>query len=100
MDLKLISSDVAKEVLAIILNCDSFVKEKIPEDILIDLNNLAESSSLEIRIDKAKTLDEQNLSDEALDTFALMYYLYVADDKEKDEILACWVMNDKESNNE
>lgn len=94
MDPELLSNDVAKEVLTIILNSSIYIEEKIPEDFLKKLIDLAADSSIEVHLDKNKNLQEQNLSAEALDTFALLYYIYVAKDREKDEILDKWGTND------
>ena len=94
MDPELLSNDVAKEVLTIILNSSIYIEEKIPEDFLKKLIDLAADSSIEVHLDKNKNLQEQNLSAEALDTFALLYYIYVAKDTEKDEILDKWGTND------
>lgn len=94
MDPELLSNDAAKEVLTIILNSSIYIEEKIPEDFLKKLIDLAADSSIEVHLDKNKNLQEQNLSAEALDTFALLYYIYVAKDTEKDEILDKWGTND------
>lgn len=94
MNQELLSADVAKEVLIILLNCGSYIEEKIPEDFLKKLIDLAADSNIDVHLDKNKNLQEQNLSSEALDTFALLYYIYVAKDKEKDEMLHNWATND------
>lgn len=93
MNLELLSNEVAKEVFTIILNCDTYIQERIPEDFLKKLTDLAADSNLEVHLEKNKSLKEQNLSSESLDTFALLYYIYVAKDKEKDEILYKWIIN-------
>ncbi|MBQ8234098.1 MAG: hypothetical protein IJZ36_00765 [Bacilli bacterium] len=99
MNQELLGNDVAKEVLTILLNCSRYIEEKIPEQILKNLIDIAADSNIEVHLDKNKSLQEQSLSSEALDTFALLYYIYVANDKEKEEILRNWVTNDYDNCN-
>jgi len=94
MEEKILSNDVAKEVFTIILYSDEYIQNKIPEDVLKKIANLAADSNLEIHLDKTKKLQDQNLSSDALDTFSLLYYLYVADGDERNEILSNWTIND------
>ena len=58
------------------------------------LTNLAADSTMDVFIDINKSLMEQDLSDGALDTFSILYYLYVSDDKTKEELLTSWSYND------
>lgn len=96
MNEMLLNKDVAKEVLTIILYSDTYVQEKIPEDFMKKLTDLAAESDLEVHIVRNKSLKEQRLSSEALDMFALLYYLYVAEIEEKDQILSQWAINDQQ----
>ncbi|MBR4262936.1 MAG: hypothetical protein IKQ35_06200 [Bacilli bacterium] len=96
MDEELLDKDVAKEVLMILLHSGNYIQDKMPADFLKNLTDLAADSNLEVHLDKNKSLKDQNLSNDALDTFALLYYLYVANDSERDEILSHWVINDNE----
>ena len=91
----LLDSDLAKEVLTIILYSENNIQSKIPADFMKKLTSKASKSTLEIHLDKNKSLDKQNLSNDALDTFALIYYLYVAQNEERNEIFSHWVMNDE-----
>ena len=95
MNEELLNKDIAKEVLTIILYSDNYIQNRIPEDIIKKLTNLSADSELDIHLDKNKKLQEQNISSDALDMFALLYYSYVADENEQDEILSSWYMNDK-----
>jgi len=91
---EILNNDIAKEVLTIILNCATYIQEQIPEEFLKKLTDLAADSYLEVHLDKNKSLQEQNLSSDALDTFALLYYMYVSKDDEKKEIVYNWLIND------
>ena len=95
MNEELLNKDIAKEVLMIILYSDNYIQNRIPEDIVKRLTNLSADSELDVHFDKNKKLKEQNISSDALDMFAFLYYSYVADENEQEEILSSWYMNDK-----
>ena len=91
-----LDKDVAKEVLTLLLYSSKNIQDKIPEDFIRRLTDKAADSDIEIHLDKDKNLKDQDISSNALDTFSLLYYLYVADDEEKDDILYNWKKNDKD----
>lgn len=93
MNPSILDSNVAKEVLMIILNCNKDIADKIPDHVIRNLTDMAADSSLEVHLDKNKKLNEQNLSNESLDMFALLYYTFVAETKEKEEIYSKWSSN-------
>ena len=86
MNPSILDSNVAKEVLMIILNCNKDIADKIPDHVIRNLTDMAADSSLEVHL-------EQNLSNESLDMFALLYYTFVAETKEKEEIYSKWSSN-------
>lgn len=87
--------DVAKETLNILEYFDSNFVSKIPNNFLENLKLIAETSQIVVNIDKQKTLEDQEISEDCKDLISLIYYNYVADEKEKEEILKCWVENEK-----
>ena len=94
MDYTILNNDIAKEVLTIIYYSDKEIQDNIPDDILKKLTILAADSNKDVYIEKDKNLNEQNLSEESLDYFSALYYLYVANSEEKDKILSSWIAND------
>ena len=93
-------NDIAKETLYILKYFDDDFVSKIPSKFLEHLKSIAETSQIIVNIDKQKTLEEQEISEDCKDLIALIYYNYVADEKDKEEILKCWVENDKKYQNE
>ncbi len=94
----LLNSRIAKEVLTIIIFSDNKIQDKIPDNIIKNLITLSYDCDEEIHLNKNKKLSDQNLSEDALDIFSLIYYLYVSNEIEKQEIISNWVMNDKRYN--
>lgn len=86
---------VFKEVITIL----SYFKEdlimKIPSKVFKKLRELAGDSEGEIYIDPEKSIEEQNISEESKDIISLIYYIYIAKEDEKNEILKLW--NDNEN---
>ncbi len=95
METDFLDSNVAKEVLTILLYSDEKIGNSIPREIYSNLTELAADSTLDIKFDKDKNLIEQNISSDALDMFSLLYYLYATDADEQKEILSSWIMNDE-----
>lgn len=89
------NNDVFKETLTILAFFDNDLLEKIPTKVLKKLNDLAANSKAEFFIDKKKSLYEQNISEEAKDLIALLYYNYIAERNEKNDILKSWNDNEK-----
>lgn len=88
-------NDICKEVILILAFCDNDVIKKIPSKILIKINELAAESSITLHIDKEKNLLDQNISENSKDFIALLYYTYIATEKEKNELSKIWDENDK-----
>ncbi|MBR2289205.1 MAG: hypothetical protein IJ867_00935 [Clostridia bacterium] len=88
-------SDVYKEALTVLSNCDSDVIAKIPDKVFKALNKLAADSNLEFYIDSEKSLAEQDISEECKDLLSIIYYTYMSDKEEKKEILSTWGKNEK-----
>lgn len=55
---------------------------------------MAEKSARVLKIDKNKTLKEQDILPETKDLIALIYYSYIATEGEKEEILQIWNENE------
>ena len=56
---------------------------------------MAENSCKIVEIDKNKKLNEQNILKETKDIISILYYEYIADSEEKQEILEIWKENEK-----
>lgn len=87
-------NDVYKEVLTVLAYFNDELIEKIPDKILKKLNELAADSKTDFYIDTEKNLDEQNISEESKDLISLIYYDFVADKNEKNELLKIWNENE------
>ena len=87
-------NDTAKETIEILNYCNPVFLSKIPSIVLTDLKKLAETSNKIVKIDKTKKLVEQNILEESKDFISLLYYNYIADEEEKEEILKIWKENE------
>ena len=94
MDEKVLSNDIAKEVLTVLFYSSKEIQDAIPEDFVKKLTSLAADSDIEVNLKKDVPLSKQELSEDALDVFAIIYCLYVANDQEREKILSQWVIND------
>ena len=92
-----LNNDVAKEVLTILSNCDIDFINNIPDDILKKMTDLAADSTKEYYIDKDKDLLKQNISEDSKDVIAILYFMYIADNSYKEELLNIWLKNEIES---
>lgn len=88
-------NDVCKEVLTILGFFNKDIIEKIPSNMLKELNELAADSKLNYYIDKEKDLIDQDISEKGKDLIALLYYSYIANENEKNELLKIWNDNEK-----
>ena len=93
-------NDIAKETLDILKYFDSNFVSKIPNKFLENLKKIAETSQIIVNIDMNKTLDEQDISEECKDLISLIYYNYVANEKDREEILKSWNENEEKYQNE
>ncbi len=89
-------NDICKEVLTILAFLNGELIEKIPTKVFQKLTELAAESKCSYYISTKKNLNEQNISEESKDLIALLYYNYMADENEKNELLKIWNENEKE----
>ncbi len=88
-------NDVCKEVLTILsLFSDDLIK-RIPDKVFKNLSKLAADSKSNFYFDKEKRLEEQNISERSKDLISLIYYDYIADKSEKDELFKIWNENER-----
>lgn len=92
--------DIAKETLYILNYFDSNFVSKIPNNFLDNLKKIAATSQIIVNIDKYKKLEEQEISEDCKDLISLIYYNYVANENDKEEILKCWNKNEEKYQNE
>lgn len=92
--------DIAKETLYVLNYFDSNFISKIPNKFLENLKDIAEKSQITVKIDRYKKLEEQEISEDCKDLIALIYYNYVANEKDKEEILKYWKKNEKKYQDE
>ena len=88
-------NDIAKEVVEVLEYFDEDFLSKIPEEVRKSFQKLSENSTINIEIDKNKSLSEQNISKETKDFIAILYYEYVADEDEKKEMVKVWNENEE-----
>ena len=87
-------NDVFKEVLTILAYFNDELIEKIPAKVLKRLKELSADSKANFYINTEKKLEEQDISEESKDLIALIYYSYIADENEKNELLKLWNENE------
>lgn len=87
-------SDVAKETIEILNYFDSNFISKISTEFLDYLKELAQSSTINVTIDKNKKLKEQNLSEECKSLISLIYHDYIAKEEDKEKIEKIWIENE------
>lgn len=95
-----IDKDLAKEAFIFLSYTDNPIIDSIPSDILKKISEKAADSDKEFYIDKDKSLDEQNISEECKDFLGLLYYIYVLDKSSQDQMLNKWIINEKKAKNE
>ena len=93
------NSDVSKELLTMLSYCDNSLISNIPENVIENLTESAADSNKEYFVNKNKSLMEQNISSECKKLIALLYFTYMTNDEEKEELLNTWLKNEKESKN-
>lgn len=93
-------NDISKEVLTILAYFDKKIIEKIPTSFLDMLKNQAANSTNAFYINPNSDISEQNISEESKDLISLIYYSYIADENEKNEISKLWYENEEEYNQE
>lgn len=88
-------NDTAKEALMMLSCYDKNILDKIPGNVFEKLILLAGDSEIDVLVDPQKDINSQNVSEDCKDLLSLIYYNYVADEKEKLEILNSWAENMK-----
>lgn len=92
---------IACETLKVLEYCDKSFINKIPIEIINKLKSIEKHSSVKnIKIYKNKKIYEQDISDDAKNFIALLYYNYVASVDERKDILNIWMKNDNIINKE
>lgn len=92
-------SDISKETLTFLAFFDSKMIEKIPTHIITRLCEEAADSKLDFYIDINKSFEDQKISEKSKDLISLIYYNYIAEEDEKEEILNQWHLNEKDYQN-
>ena len=67
-------NDLAKEIITVLAYLDDSYLDKISDEVINKLNDMAADSTLNVDIDLNKKLSEQDLSDGCLDFIAGLYY--------------------------
>ncbi len=92
-------SDISKETLTFLAFFDNAMIDKIPAHIITKLCEQAADSNLDFYIDAKKEFEEQNISEKSKDLISLIYYDYIAEENEKEEILKQWELNEQSYQN-
>lgn len=87
-------NNIAAETIQILNYFDKSFVDKISNDFLEVLKELAEKSNVIVKIDKEKALKDQNISEGCKDLIAIMYYRFIATEEEKREIIKAWNNNE------
>lgn len=88
-------NDVAKETISLLDYFDPSFTSKIPNNVINKLQEMAKNSNKTVKIDNHKKLKEQEILDETKDLIALIYYSYIANEKQKEELTEIWNENEK-----
>jgi len=90
----LTENDICKEVYTVLSYFDIDVLSEIPDYVLKKIVELAAESEKDFSIDTECDLLNQNISEESKDLIALLYYSYIANEEEKNEIMKAWEENE------
>lgn len=90
------NSDVAKEFLTMLSYCDNSLIDKIPKEVITAITDIAADSEKDFYVEESKSLLEQKISPECRDMLGLMYFIYVADDNEKNKLLDVLAKNERD----
>ena len=91
---QLMINNIAKETIIVLNYFDESFISKISNSFLLKLKELAKDSNLVVKIDKYKSLKEQNISNECKDLISIIYYKYVASKDEQKELWNLWNNNE------
>ncbi len=86
---------ICKEVLTILSCSDKNIINKIPDSLIKELAKNAADAKNDCVIDPQKGIEEQNILEESKDFLALIYYSFIANEDEKEEIKKEWDANEK-----
>lgn len=87
-------NNVAKEVSVILEYVEPELLKRVPSDLIEYLKEIGSKSDIEIKLETGKAIDKQNILEESKDLLALIFYLYIADENEKKEIMKSWIENE------
>lgn len=87
-------SKTAVEVLTVLEYVDYELREEIPISIYNYLKELAYKSNYNFEFDENKSLREQNISEQSKDFLSLIYYSYIAENSEKQQLEDIWKENE------
>ena len=89
-------SDVAKQICTILEYVEPEVIKRIPSNIIEYFKKLGKESEIELKLEIGKGLNEQDILEETKDLLALIFYLYIAEENEKKEIMRRWSYNEEQ----
>ena len=92
-------SDISKETLTFLAFFENDMIEKIPAKVITRLCEEAADSDLDFYINPNKSFNEQQISEKSKDLISLIYYDYIAEEDEKEEILKQWNLNEENYQN-
>ena len=88
------NNDVYKEVFTTLSFFSDDLIDKIPSNVLEAIGNLSLNSNANLYIDKEKSLKSQDISEDSKNLISLIYYTYIANENEKNELLKLWNENE------
>lgn len=88
------NNDIYKEVFTILSFFSDDLIDKIPSNVLETIGNLSLNSNTNFYINKEKSLKAQDISEDSKNLISLIYYTYIANENEKNEILKLWNENE------
>lgn len=91
-------ANVAKETIDVLSYFEASVLTKIPGNFMQSLKEMVSLSTISVNVDRTKDLEEQKISEDCKDMIALIYYSYIANDEEKEEISQKWRENEQQYN--
>lgn len=94
-NIKHYEADVLKETVEILKYFDNDFLSKIPQNFLQSMKNASQNSNKEVKIDKTKKLEQQDVSEECKDMISLIYYYYVATKERREELNQIWTQNEE-----
>jgi len=87
--------EVFKEVYSVLSLTDNELVSKIPDRIFQSIVEYASKSDAQPYIDMDKEINEQKISDEAKSILSILWYEYMCDNEEKQDIAKMWFNSGK-----